>query len=146
MNNIHNYDDIKDKPYFKSTRHPHMSQIDRAAQFAPFAALTGHKEIMSETARLTDHKKILDENQLYILNLKLQEILQVLKYHPLLQITYYVNDKKKDGGHYNTLTKRINKIDEYLHLLILEDGIKIPIEDIYELDIIDKMNNHLSLE
>lgn len=137
MNDIHNYDDIKDKPYQKSTHHPHMSQMDRAAQFAPFAALTGHKETISETARLTDHKKILDENQLYLLNLKIQEVIQNLKQHPLLQLTYYVSDTKKEGGHYHTLIKRIHKIDEYLHLLILEDGIKIPIEDIYDLDIVD---------
>ncbi|WP_028042197.1 hypothetical protein [Candidatus Stoquefichus massiliensis] len=136
MSAIHSYDDIKDIPYQKSRHHPHMSQMDRAAQFAPFAALTGHKETISETARLTDHKKILDENQIYLLNLKIQKVIQILKLHPLLQLNYYKSDTKKDGGHYYTLIKRIHKIDEYQCLLIMEDNIKIPIEDIYDLDII----------
>lgn len=82
MNYIHDYSDILKITYQKSSRHPHMSRKERAAQFAPFAALTGHKEVIKETARLTDSKKRLDENQKILVNYQLQEILHQFPHHP----------------------------------------------------------------
>ena len=71
IKNIHDYSDIINLPYKKSKKYKHMSQKDRAAQFAPFAALTGHKQLIQETQRLTEDKKELDENKKSILNQKL---------------------------------------------------------------------------
>ena len=82
---IHNYDDIINMPRHISSKHPQMKIIDRAAQFAPFAALTGHKESINEASRITDSKKELDENQKEILNNKLNYILS--SYYPIIVIT-----------------------------------------------------------
>lgn len=131
MKNIHNYDDIIALPHHVSKKHPQMSLEDRAAQFAPFAALTGHKESIKEIARITDLKKILDENQIETINLELQHIQEQIKNAPLVKVTYFISDDKKDGGKYVTKTAYIKKIDEYQNLLILEDNLKIKIVDIY---------------
>lgn len=131
MNNIHNYDDIIDIPYKKSTRHPPMSRIERAAQFAPFAALTGHKESIKETERITDKKRILDESQIDILNKTLNKIIMNIKDHPQVTITYFQSDTQKLGGKYITITNRVKKIDEYYKTVVMDDGKKIPIKDIY---------------
>lgn len=134
MKNIHNYDEIIDMPYQKSIQHPHMSNADRAAQFAPFAALTGHKAVLHETARITDQRKILDENQITMINQQLQDILLQIHHHPHIQVTYFLKDQIKKGGEYITITKRLKKIDEYEHILLFEDGTNIYIHDIYEIE------------
>ncbi|MCD7809475.1 MAG: YolD-like family protein [Erysipelotrichaceae bacterium] len=127
--NIHDYSDIIDLPYQKSTRHPPMSTLDRAAQFAPFAALTGHKEAVLETARHVSSKKILDDDQKQIINQQLQKI----KDNSTIELTYFIADTKKKGGTYVTDIISIKKIDEYEKVLITTDNQKIKIDDIYEI-------------
>lgn len=133
MQDIHNYDDIINRPRHISSHHPPMSLKNRAAQFAPFAALTGHKEAIGETERLTEEKKILDENQKEILNLKLLDILNKIREQPQVTLTYFVADEKKKGGRYITITNHLYKIDEYENLLIFTDGLRVHIDDIYDI-------------
>ena len=98
--NIHDYQDIINLPHHISIKHPQMSLEDRAAQFAPFAALTGHKDSIKETERLTAQRKILDEDRIAIINFRLQQLLKHLTEAPLIKITYFEADQKKSGGQY----------------------------------------------
>ena len=126
------YDDIINLPHHVSRKHPQMSIHDRAAQFAPFAALTGHGEAIAETARLTDLKIELDDYE----KMKLDEKLLILKEHimemPEISVTYFCPDEKKEGGKYVTVTKTLRKINEMERTLLMEDGMQIRIEDILE--------------
>ena len=131
---IHNYDDIINMPRHISSKHPQMKIIDRAAQFAPFAALTGHKESINEASRITDSKKELDENQKEILNNKLNYILLNLDKLLEIKITYFQADLKKSGGKYFTVLASIKKIYEYNKVLVLNNVKKIKIDDLYWLE------------
>ena len=131
---IHNYDDIINMPRHISSKHPQMKIIDRAAQFAPFAALTGHKESIDEASRITDSKKELDENQKEILNNKLNYILLNLDKLFEIKITYFQADLKKSGGKYITILANIKTIDEYNKVLVLNNGMKIKLDDLYWLE------------
>lgn len=135
--NIHSYDDIIDLPRPISKKHPQMPVRDRAAQFAPFAALTGHKEAISETERLTDRKKILDENRNMLNNERLQEILLHIKEQPKIRVTYFKSDERKEGGAYLTLIMNLKRIDDYNRRLIFSDQSWIPLDDIYEIELLN---------
>jgi hypothetical protein len=111
-----------------------MSNLDRAAQFAPFAALTGHEEAVKETARLTVKKLELDEQAKQILNRKLRIIAERIEDMPRINIRYFVPDDKKEGGRYVTADGRAKKLDEFEKVLIMADGKEIPIEDIIEIE------------
>lgn len=128
------YNDIINLPHHQSTTHPHMSAYDRAAQFSPFAALTGYEDAVSETARLTDKKVELDEYSKAYLNERLNMIQVALDEHPEVSITYFLPDKKKSGGAYVTVTGSVKKIDEYEHIVVMLDATKIPIDDIAEIN------------
>ena len=129
----HRYDDIIHLPHHVSTAHPPMPAADRAAQFSPFAALAGHEAAIRETARLTDERAELDENAKAVLDEKLRMIQEMLPAHPEITVTYFQPDAKKSGGAYVTATDRVKKIDEYENIVLLQDGTKIPIDDIAEI-------------
>ena len=111
-----------------------MSNYDRAAQFSPFAALTGYDDAVKETARLTNSKVELDEYELDKLNERLNRLQDILSEEPEVSITYFVADNKKSGGSYKTIFGIVKRIDEYERLVLMRDGMKIPIEDIFEID------------
>lgn len=134
---IHNYEDIRYIPYKKSTRHPHMTQKDRAAQFAPFAALTGHKEAVLEKQRITEDKRVLDENKKAILDEQIKKISLFIKQQPVVKITYFVYDTRKQGGNYITKEHALKKIDIYNKMVIFSDGCKIAFDDIYEIEMVE---------
>lgn len=125
------YDDIINLPHHESTKHPKMPALDRAAQFLPFAALTGHDAAVRETARLTDSRAELDEIRKEELDVHLQLLREQLVQKPQVSITYFVPDARKDGGAYFTITGIIRKIEETLHQVIMENGTVIPVSDIY---------------
>lgn len=125
-----NYDDIINTRYPFDLKHPRMSVYNRSAQFAPFAALTGHSESIKETARLTDEQIEINEDQKEIINQKLIYINKYIKVHPNISITYFVKDKKKKGGKYITITSEIKKIDTYNKVIILVNNNKILFDDI----------------
>ena len=134
MENIsHKYDDIINLPHHVSKKHLQMSLHDRAAQFSPFAALTGHKAAINETARLTDEKQILSEDVIAKLNEQLNLIKENISSNPIVTITYFVPDDRKSGGAYISNTGVVKKINEYNHTVVLTDKTVIPIEQISEI-------------
>lgn len=134
MSKPFNYDDIIDLPHHVSKKHPQMKISDRAAQFAPFAALTGYDGAVKETARLTDEKIELSESALEMLNMKLQMVCDNLNDAPEVSITYFVPDKKKTGGSYFTRSGCVRRIDDFEHKVILTDGSEIEIDMISEIE------------
>ena len=126
------YEDIINLPHHRSKTHPHMPLIDRAAQFAPFAALTGYGDAIDETARLTDGHPDLDEQQLSELNERLLQIMA--EPNAVVRITYFVPDEKKAGGRYEQAERVIKKIDEIAKVIVTDGGEKIPLADIIELN------------
>ena len=128
------YEDIVDLPHHVSRKHPQPTMADRAARFAPFAAITGYEEMVLEEARITEERIDLDEGTLSILNEKLNMIQEFIDEEPEVTITYFEPDKKKSGGVYIDITGTVKRIDEYECLVIMTDGKKIRIEDIYSLE------------
>ena len=128
------YEDIVNLPPHISKRHPQPSMMDRAARFAPFAAITGYEEMVLEEARVTEERIDLDEGALALLNEKLNMIQEFLDEEPEVTIIYFEPDKKKSGGAYVNITGIVKRIDEYERLVILTDGKKILIEDIYAIE------------
>lgn len=131
------YDDIINLPHHVSKIYPQMSLEARAAQFAPFAALTGYEGQIKETARLTNARIDLDEELKSILDSKLQEIQEKIKAKPTVEFTYFIPDSKKDGGKYVTVAGIIKKIDEYKQVIVLENKLEIPIQEIIDISIIE---------
>lgn len=127
------YDDIIHLPHHVSDKHPRMAAIDRAAQFSPFAALTGFGAAIAETGRLTDERIELDEYEKELLNDKLLRIANRLQNHAPIAVTYFQPDEKKSGGAYITVTGKPKKIDPYRHMLVMESGERILFDDIVEI-------------
>lgn len=130
----HCYDDIINLPHHVSSMHPHMPMSGRAAQFSPFAALTGYDDTIAETRRLTDKKAELDVDAQAILDKKMQIIKQHVSEHPEIEITYFQPDEKKLGGAYITSYAAVKRIDAYEQALIMQDGMEIPVADITGID------------
>ena len=128
------YEDIINLPHHELTTRQRMPRINRAASFAPFAALTGYDDAVRETARLTSERIELDEGTKEILNNKLRIALDKAGEQPEISITYFLPDKKKSGGAYVTVKAVIKRIDEYERLVIFTDKSSIPIDDIYEIE------------
>ena len=127
------YDDIIHFQHPTSSRHPRMAAIDWAAQFSPFAALTGYQGTIRETSRLTEAKAELDENELAALDRKLRLLTDRLTDCPEVSITYFKPDDKKAGGSYQIITGTVKIIDVYKQAVILMDTTVIPISDIFEI-------------
>lgn len=135
------YKDIIDLPHKQSSKRPHMSLSDRAAQFAPFAALTGYDDAIVETGRLTDKKIELSEEALDLLNVKYQILLAHLADNAEIILTYFVPDKNKSGGVYVEKHGVVKRLDTFERQLILCDGTKILMDDILTIsgDIFDSL-------
>lgn len=132
------YDDIIHLPHHVSVRRPQMPLLDRAAQFSPFAALTGHDAAIRETARLTDSFVELEEEQKEQLDKRLQMLLAKMEeapdLEPEIRATYFQPDARKDGGAYVSVSGRVKKVDSYRHRLLLADGTVIPMEHLFSLE------------
>ena len=116
------------------SKHPKMSIYDRSAQFSPFAALTGHDNAIQETARLTEKRRILDKEQIQTLNNQLNFLIAHAKDKFIITITYFQDDKLKDGGIYISQTSHIIKIDTFNRFLLLDTGEKIYFKDLYRIE------------
>lgn len=127
------YDDIIDLPHKKSDRRPHMPNLQRAAQFSPFAALTGHSDAIRETARLTEKRIDLDEDSKERLSERLQLLHEERDAEHEVTITYFLADEKKDGGKYVEVTGAVKKIDEYTKTVLMCDGTRIPMDDVIDI-------------
>ena len=145
------YADILALPHHKATNHPHMSMHDRAAQFSPFAALTGFDGVIAETGRTTDQKVELSECQMTLLEQKLTLIDDVIqdRYHPLVTVVYFVPDAKKDGGSYQEYTGKVRQVDTVERKLVFlaandrSAGKEIRIGDVLEIhgNLVDYMDD-----
>lgn len=141
-----NYNDIINLPHYVSTTRPHMSAHDRAAQFSPFAALTGYDAEVKETARLTDEKLELDEYRAVQIDTCLQILIDNAVERSAISITFFKTDEKKSGGAYVTVGGNFRRIDESNHTIVLTNGMKIPIDDIYTIEsdifcVLDEIND-----
>ena len=128
------YEDILNLPHHVSKTRPQMSMLDRAAQFSPFAALTGYDAAIKETGRLTDEKIEMDEDRKAALDMKQAYLIEMIDEQPEISITHFLPDTKKSGGAYVTVTGNLKRFDEYERLLILTDGKKIPMDDIADIE------------
>ena len=129
-----NYEDIINLPHHVSSKRPQMPMLDRAAQFSPFAALTGYDDAIYETGRLTDEKNDLSEEEKEALDRKQQILMERLGDRPALTVTYFVPDAKKSGGAYVTKNGNLKKIDGFERWMMLTDGTKIPLDDVADIE------------
>lgn len=135
------YNDIIDLPHHVSLSRKRMSNIERAAQFSPFAALTGHEAAIEETARLTETKRDPDDEIKKSISDKLSYLVSQKQMKYPVYITYFIHDEKKDGGRYSVKKCTVNNIDSVTGIVTLEPGGKIMIDDIYDIsgEIFDKL-------
>lgn len=131
---IDQYGDIIHLPHHVSKTRPQMSTQDRAAQFSPFAALTGYDAAILETGRLTEEKSELGEEARAILDRKQKYLAEIIDTKPEVTVTYFVPDEKKSGGAYSTVTGFLKRIDEYERVLVLTDGRKIQLDAIFDIE------------
>ena len=136
FNSVSKYEDIMEHPRHVSNARAQMPVSDRAAQFSPFAALTGYDAAIKEMRRLTDERIELDEGSKMLLDGRLQEVKNHIKEQPEVTVTYFRPDAKKSGGAYVTVTKNVKKINEYERLIIFMDGSFIPIDQIYDITLL----------
>ena len=129
-----NYDDIIHLPHHTSRHHSAMPRSNRAAQFAPFAALSGYGDAIEETARLTQHQLEPDEEGLQLMNEQLRALLEVIRDQPEVRITYFEPDDRKAGGSYQCVTGRIRRVDEVSRQIILADRTVIAMDAVSQLD------------
>lgn len=127
------YDDIIDLPHHVSATRQRMSMLDRAAQFSPFAALTGYDAAIRETGRLTDERIELDVDGKAMLDGKIQLLAQRQAEQPVVTVTCFIPDERKRGGAYVDITASVRRIDRIGQTLVMEDGREIPFEHIYDI-------------
>ena len=120
------YSNIINLPHHVSQNHPPMPMMNRAAQFAPFAALTGYDAVILETGRLTDDFIELDDDDKERLNQKIADLMEKIEEHPSVTVTYFKPDSRKAGGSYSTISGRLKSVDEIQQIMFLEDGTTIP--------------------
>lgn len=132
---LKSYEDILHLPHHVSSRRPRMPIADRAAQFTPFAAVVGHETAVKEAARHTDQRKELDEMEKAIIDDKLRVIEAQLPESIEVRIVYFKSDKLKAGGQYVTKVGKVKKLDSYEREVLMVDGTRIAVEEIYSIGI-----------
>lgn len=130
------YEDIINLPHYQSTRRPQMARLERAAQFAPFAALNGYEATIQEAGRLTDPAVELMEGHIEVVDAQLRALQQRLEEEPEVLVTYFRPDPQKAGGAYCTVSGHVRRVMEYEKCLLFRDGTVISFDKIYELTII----------
>ena len=128
------YNEIMGLPHHVSKTRPQMPMSDRAAQFAPFAALTGYDAAIKETGRLTDERIELDVEALSALDMKYQLLMEALDEAPEVTITYFQPDERKAGGKYVSAVGAVKKIDDFERRITMRDGTRIPMDDVLSID------------
>lgn len=131
LKETHKYDDIIHLSRPRSERRAQMSNYDRAAQFSPFAALTGFDAAIEETGRLTDHRIELDEGGKQLLDEQMSALLDVIHTRPKVTITWFCYDERKAGGTYVVTSGIVKKIDRYSGKILMDDGSVIPLGEVF---------------
>ena len=134
QNTTRRYDDIIHLPHHTSSVHPRLSAESRAAQFSPFAALTGYDAAILETGRLTEQRIELTEESRAVLDGKQQMLVDIIHERPKVTVTYFVPDERKSGGAYITVTGNVKRIDPVERRMVMMDGSEIPLDDVLELE------------
>ena len=134
MHTTNKYNSIMSFPHHVSKTRPQMPMSDRAAQFAPFAALTGYDAAIKETGRLTDERIELDAEALTALDMRYQLLMDAFDDAPEVTITYFQSDERKAGGKYLTATGAVKKVDDFERRITMQDGTKIPMDDVLSID------------
>ena len=134
MRTSNKYDEILSLPHHVSKTRPQMPMSDRAAQFAPFAALTGYESAIKETGRLTDERIELDEGALTALNMRYQLLMDAFDDAPEVTITYFQPDERKAGGKFVSAVGAVKKIDDFERRITMRDGAKIPMDDVLSIE------------
>lgn len=137
------YEDIIHLSHPTSKKHPRMSMEERAAQFSPFAALTGFGGVIQETGRLTDRRVELGESDRAELERTLNFLDSQEEEHPLVQVTYFLPDERKEGGAYITVTGHLKRIDQVGGVLLLQEGSPIPIRDMLQIEAIPFLSEEI---
>lgn len=135
---MRNYDDIINLSRPRYHDLPPMSIHDRAAQFSPFAALVGYDAAVEETARLTDSRREMEEDEINELNRQLSELNKRLSERPRIRVTYFIRDKKKEGGRYASKIGNARTIDQAENRIIFTDGESVPVKDMYSVVFIEE--------
>ena len=133
MDNAGKYDDIIQLPHHVSARHPRLGADSYAAQFSPFAALTGYGEVVEEEARSTDARGELTEEEKLRLSDKLALLLDRMGDRPEISVTYFQPDRTKSGGAYVTVTGTVRKYDDFNRILHMTDGTALPVAEIFDI-------------
>lgn len=128
------YADMLHMPHYTSPTRPRMSMHNRAAQFSPFAALSGYDDAVKESARLTDRLLELDDYTRSILDDKLRLLVEHSEEQPMVTLTYFEPDQTKSGGAYMSVSGIIHAIDAYRQIVVMENHIEIPIQQICEIE------------
>ena len=130
---MNNYDDIKDMTRPQYPDLPPMPVYDRAAQFSPFAALVGYEDAVEETERLTDSRREMEQDEINELNARLQELSDRLQDRPKIRVTFFIRDKKKEGGSYASKVGNVRTIDRFNNVILFTDGACVPVRDMYSI-------------
>ena len=130
---MNNYDDIKDMTRPQYPDLPPMPVYDRAAQFSPFAALVGYEDAVEETERLTDSRREMEQDEINELNARLQELSDRLQDRPKIRVTFFIRDKKKEGGSYASKVGNVRTIDRFNNVILFVDGASVPVRDMYSI-------------
>lgn len=130
---MNNYDDIKDMTRPQYPDLPPMPVHDRAAQFSPFAALVGYEDAVEETERLTDSRREMEQDEINELNARLQELSDRLQDRPKIRVTFFIRDKKKEGGSYASKVGNVRTIDRFNNVILFVDGASVPVRDMYSI-------------
>ena len=135
---MRNYDDIINlsRPQYHDL--PPMSIHDRSAQFSPFAALVGYDAAVEETARLTDSRREMEEDEINELNRQLSELNKRLSERPRIRVTYFIRDRKKEGGRYASKIGNARTIDQAENRIVFTDGESVPVKDMYSVVFIEE--------
>ncbi len=142
VQNTNKYEDIIHLPHHVSSTRVPMPMAERAAQFSPFAALTGYEEAVDETGRLTSRRIIPDEDMLVRMSESLQFIAAHLSEQPQVTLTYFVPDERKAGGSYTTLTGHVKKLDEIARTLTFTEGTTVSLDAIVDISYKTRHVNH----
>jgi len=129
------YEDIVSLPHPVSRRHPQMTRLDRAAQFAPFAALVGYEDSLAETGRFTEERRTMEDHTQELLDRQLRMLQAMQDTHPLITLEYFVPDTQKNGGHYVTLQGKLAALSPQERKIYLTDGRTIPLDDLWSVSI-----------
>ena len=130
------YDDIIDLPHHVSVNHAPMPARDRAAQFSPFAALTGYEELIDETGRETAPRLVPDERHKNELDRAMAYLRGHLSERPEVEVTYFVPDERKSGGRYETTRGNLRRIDDYAQKITFTDGRSVNLRDVWDVEIV----------